>query len=490
MVDFIGGAGRSLFAGPARVARSIVHGVRNAGLSLRGVRVLTGRRMKTRVSFCSKSTWLTGASQALSLALLVAAMGRTGLGADGPSSAQGIPGLSPADEKFLDELERASFRFFWEAADSQTGLVKDRSRADGADPRDVASIAATGFGLTALCIADERGFVPHDQPLERVRTTLRFLHDRLPNEHGFFYHFVRLRTGERVWQCELSSIDTAILLCGVLTCRQHFGGPEIQQLSRKIYERVDWAWMLNGTDTLSHGWKPETGFLKARWDAYCELMMLYLLALGSPTHPIAGECWDAWRRPKLTYEGLTFVYCAAPLFVHQYSHAWFDFRGQRDRYADYFQNSVLATKAHRLFCLNLRDRFPQFGTNLWGITASDSAEGYVAWGGPPEVGKLDGTLVPCATGGSLPFVLPECLAVLHTMRDRFGERVWKRYGFVDAFNPHTVWTAPDVIGIDVGITLVMAENARTGVIWNTFMKNPEVQEGMKRAGFRPGVGPR
>lgn len=399
--------------------------------------------------------------------------------------------LSRADESFLDRLQLASFRFFWEAADPQTGLVKDRCLADGQkDPRDIASIAATGFGLTALCIGDQRGFLPAGQARERVLTTLRFLRHRLPHEHGFFYHFVNMRSGERVWRCELSSIDTALLLCGVLTCRQYFADSEIQQLAREIYERVDWVWMLNGAMTLSHGWKPESGFLKARWDSYCELMMLYLLALGSPTHPIASECWDTWKRPQFTYEGLTFVYCRAPLFIHQYSHAWFDFRGQRDRHADYFENSVSATKAHRLFCLNQRKRFPQFGTNLWGITASDSAKGYVAWGGPPEVGKLDGTLVPCAAGGSLPFLPPECLKVLRTMQDRFGDRVWKRYGFVDAFNPHTGWTAPDVIGIDAGITLLMAENARTGFVWRTFRKNPEVRTAMKRAGFRPVVGQR
>jgi hypothetical protein len=392
--------------------------------------------------------------------------------------------LAPADEKFLDELERASVLFFWEAASPETGLVKDRSRADGPDPRKVASIAATGFGLTALCIADQRKFLTHDQARARTRATLQFLWQGLPHEHGFFFHFINVRNGERVWQCELSSIDTALLLCGVLTCRQHFVEPEIRRLAQQIYERLDWPWMLNGEKVFAHGWKPESGFLKARWDHYCELMMLYLLALGSPTHPAPADTWHAWKRPKYEYEGLAYIYCEAPLFVHQYSHAWFDFRGQQDSYADYFENSVRATKAHRLFCLNLRQRFPQFSNDLWGISASDSAQGYAVWGGPPEHGRLDGTLVPCAVAGSLPFLPAETIGVLRTTRARFGERVWKRYGFVDAFNPHTNWFAPDVIGIDVGITLLMAENIRTGFVWERFMKNDEMRRAMQRAGFR------
>jgi hypothetical protein len=396
---------------------------------------------------------------------------------------RGQEALSAADHAFLDEVERASFRFFWESARPETGLVKDRSQADGQDTREVASIAATGFGLTALCIADERRFMPRGEVRNRVLATLRFLWDQLPQEHGFYYHFINFRTGERLWKCELSSIDTGILLCGVLTCGQHFQEPAIRDLAKKIYERVDWAWMMAGRPWLSHGWKPESGFLKSSWDNYCELMMLYLLGMGSPTHPIPPETWSAWKRPWFEYEGIRYVNPSAPLFIHQYSHAWFDFRGKRDAFTDYFENSVLATKAHRLFCIRLRERFPHFGEDLWGITASDSARGYRAWGGPPEQDKLDGTLVPAAAGGSLSFLPRECISVLRNMRDRFGERVWKRYGFVDAFNPETEWFAPDVIGIDAGITLLMAENARSQFVWKTFMKNKDVQAGMARAGF-------
>ena len=190
----------------------------------------------------------------------------------------------------------------------------------------MSSIAATGFGLAALCIGDSRGYKSSADIKERVRTTLRFLANQLPNEHGFFYHFVDMNTGARVGKCELSSVDTTILLCGVLTARQYFNDAEIQDLATTIYNRVDWAWMLNGGSTLSMGWMPESGFLSGRWDHYCELMMIYLLAIGSPTHPIPPASWEAWSRPTITYQGITYISGNDPLFAHQYSHAWFDFR--------------------------------------------------------------------------------------------------------------------------------------------------------------------
>jgi len=397
--------------------------------------------------------------------------------------------LDRGDDAFLVELARTGCLYFWENADPRTGLVKDRNRTDGPDERTIGSIAATGFGLTALCLAHERRWLPRSAVEERVRATLRFLRHELPAQHGFFYHFVDIRTGERLWKCEVSSIDTGLLLCGVLTCRQHFRDAEIRRLAGEIYKRVDWTWLLTTNHTLSHGWKPENGMLKNDWDAYCELMLLYLLAMGSPTYPIAADSWQAWRRPWVEYEGLRFIgtptNALAPLFVHQYSHAWFDFRGRRDVWTNYFENSVAATEAHRRFCGGLRQRFPHFGEELWGITASDSARGYVVWGGPPEHGPLDGTLVPCASGGSLPFLPRETLRTLRVMRERWGQRTWGRYGFVDAFNPATGWVNKDVIGIDVGITVLMAENARNGWVWKTFMNNPEMEAAMGRAGFQP-----
>jgi hypothetical protein len=389
--------------------------------------------------------------------------------------------ISKSDEQFLDELQRASFLFFGESAHPKTGLVKDRSKADGQDSRQIASIAATGFGLTALCIGHEREYAARPDIEARVLNTLRFLWNGLPHERGFFYHFVNYTNGERAWKCELSSIDTAILLCGVLTARQHFKTPEIRRLAEQVYHRVDWRWMLRGTNVLSHGWKPESGFLDSNWDHYCELLMLYLLAIGSPHHGVPAETWHAFTRPVFEYKGHKFISSKDPLFIHQYSHAWFDFRNRRDKYADYFENSVAATKAHKQFCLDLP--YPHFGHDMWGITASDSAKGYRAWGGPPEHGGLDGTLVPCAAAGSLPFLPEQTIRVLRAMRTQYGDRIWKRYGFIDAFNPQSGWYAPDVIGIDVGITMLMAENLRTEFVWRTFMKNPEPQRAMNAVGL-------
>ena len=392
--------------------------------------------------------------------------------------------LSRDDDAFLEVLERASFQFFLDNTHPNTGLVRDRSRVDGQEKREVASIAAAGFGLSAQCIAAERGWMAQEEARVRVLTALRFLRDHLPNEHGFFFHFINWRTGERVWKCELSSIDTALLLAGVLTCRSYFADPEIREAAGVIYDRVDWNWMGQGALLLRMGWKPEDGFLTSTWDTYSEHMLLYLLAIGANRHALAPESWRAWRRPEFEYGGLQYLTnLDAPLFIHQYSHAWFDFRGVRDAFADYFENSVKATRAHRQFCLDLRGQFPHFSDDLWGITASDSARGYLAWGGPPQQGPLDGTLVPCAAAGSLPFLPSESLRCLKTMRGRFGDRIWSRYGFVDAFNPASGWTAPDVIGIDVGITLLMAENLRTGFIWRQFMKNREARRAMELAGF-------
>ncbi len=396
--------------------------------------------------------------------------------------------FSLEDEVFLEEIEQASFRYFWEQASPYTGLVKDRSQVNGSDPRVVASIAATGFGLTALCIAERRGWLKSGQARDRVRAALRYLWEWMPQQRGFFFHFVNMHNGERAFDSEVSSIDTALLLCGVLSCRAYFDDPEIYKLATQINQRVDWNWMRNGGETLSHGWKPESGFLRARWSSYCELMMMYLLGLGSLEHPLPPETWEAWGRPMYEYKSIRYVGAHAPLFVHQYSHAWFDFRRCRDRHANYYRNSVLATQVHKTWCLSLADSYPYFSEDLWGITASDSARGYVVWGGPPPMGPIDGTVVPCAAGGSLPFLPQETLRVLYTIRQRYGDRAWRRYGFVDAFNPKTGWYARDVIGIDAGITLLMAENARTSFVWDTFMRNEEVRRGMERAGFHPESG--
>lgn len=391
--------------------------------------------------------------------------------------------LTDADRDFLYELECLTFRYFWEQANPATGLIKDRCNIRTADQGVVASIAATGFGLTALCIAEQEGFILRDQAIERVTTTLRSLWKKLPNHRGFFYHWANINTGERIWDSEISSVDTAILLCGVLTCREHFHDAEVTRIANEVFNRVDWTWLSEDTTLLAHGWTPEFGFLPVRWDFYSELMMMYLLALGSGSHPLRPETWNAWKRLTFEYDGLRYIGSFAPLFVHQYSQAWFDFRGKRDRYADYFQNSVIATDVHRRFCVELSAQFPTYSDDLWGITASDSEKGYVIWGGPPAVGPIDGTVVPSASAGSLPFLPQPAMRVLRTIRSRH-ERAWCQYGFVNAFNPIKNWYDSEVVGIDTGITMLMAENVRTGFVWNTFMRTPEAQRGMDRAGFK------
>jgi hypothetical protein len=399
-----------------------------------------------------------------------------------PAGAPAPSALSPADDQFLQELEQACLHFFLEQI-SPIGLVRDRFNVRTSTGNSAASISATGFGLTALCIGHSRGLIALADVQRRVLITLRALWKTVPVHRGFFYHWADMNTGGRVWEAEVSSVDTAILLCGILTCREYFANPEIRRLAHMIFNRVDWTWLSEDTALLPHGWTPEGGFLPYRWQHYSELMMMYLLGLGSYSHPLRVETWQAWKRSTFEYAGLRYIGSFAPLFVHQYSQAWFDFRNQRDQYADYFQNSVIATEVHRRFCLELRNQFSDYSDDLWGITASDSEKGYVVWGGPPALGPIDGTIVPSATGGSLPFLPQPTVRVLRTIKERYSG-AWSRYGFVNAFNPLTNWYDTDVIGIDTGITMLMAENARTGFVWNTFMKNAEARRGMQRAGFK------
>jgi hypothetical protein len=209
-------------------------------------------------------------------------------------------------------------------------------------------------------------------------------------------------------------------------------------------------------------------------------MMMNLLAIGSPTHPVAPETWDAWTRKKISFGGFEYIGGADPLFVHQFSHAWFDFRNKQDRFADYFANSILATRAHLAWCISLGK---PYSADYWGITASDSAHGYTAWGGPPGEGQIDGSVVPCAAAGSLPFMPTDCLRTLRFLKDKYGKYAWGRYGFCDALHPNAQWYDPDVLGIDLGISVLMAENLRSGFVWNTFNKNPEVIRSFQLAGF-------
>jgi hypothetical protein len=392
----------------------------------------------------------------------------------------------------LEEIARRSFAYFNDWTHPRSGLVWDRVDAAGDKPGEVASAAATGFGLTALCIADARGWLPPGEAYRRVERALRFLADESPHVRGFYYHFVDPETGERRWTSELSSIDTALLIAGVITCRQHWPETSIRELADRIISRVEWPWMLQEDGTLSMGWTPEGGFLSARWGWYNELMILLLLGLAAPEHALPADAWHAWKRePVITYGPYTFIQCP-PLFTHQYSHAWIDFQGRRDAYADYFLNSALATRAQLLWSMDLQPQFPAWNERVWGLSASDSRKGYAAWGGPPPtVDPLpDGSIVPYAVAGSMPFAPEICTPSLLHQREAFADAAWGRYGFVSAFDPHDGWSARAHLGIDVGITLLMLENWRSGFVWKKFMSYPPISNALERAGFvrkRPGL---
>ncbi|MEO8574507.1 MAG: glucoamylase family protein, partial [Pyrinomonadaceae bacterium] len=400
--------------------------------------------------------------------------------------------ISSADDAFLDDLQKREFQYFWDHSDPKTGLTLDRTRTDGTPPpageshHKVASIASTGFALSGYCIAADRGWVPAAEAKERTRNTLDFFANRQEQKNGWFYHFVDQESGDRRWKSELSSIDTALLLGGVLTVKNCFkDDKEIVALADKIYDRVDFRWMLNGDPSLpSHGWRPESGFIPNRWHDYSEQMILYLLAIGSPRSAIPARSWYAWERTWQEYRQYKYLAAVSPLFIHQFSHAWVDFRNRRERLSpnvDYFENSIKATMAQRQFFIDvLSKEFPNYSANIWGLTASDSAKGYVAWGAPPRHPDTDGTVVPYAAAGSLMFTPDISLAALKEMKRVYGEKVYGRYGFADAFNPQTGWVNPDVIGIDLGIALLSIENLRSGKVWYWFMQNDEIRRAMRR----------
>jgi hypothetical protein len=429
---------------------------------------------------------------AIVLSVLLAVSGvASGAIADQPSSPTNgdqVAPISPADRAFVEDLEHRSFVYFWEQADHDTGLVMDRARLDGGrakgPSRDIASTAATGFGLTAICIGAERGWITKKEAADRVRATLEFFASKADQEHGWFYHWMDASTGDRKWDSETSSIDTAFLLAGVLTAAQYFSDDfEIPRLASVIYDRVDFQWMLDGDSLLlSNGWRNGKGFIKNKWDTYCELGLLYVLAIGSPTHPIPAESWYAWQRPYYQYGSYDFV-SGGPLFTHQYSQAWIDFRNRRDRgFLNFFLNSVKATRANERYCLSL-DLPNTFGKDIWGITASDGPKGYRIYGEIKAFDPVDGTVAPAAAGGSLMFTPDISIPALKAIHEHFGDRVFGRYGFVDGYNPTLGWFDTDVVGIDVGITLLSAENLLTGDVWHWFMANDAASHAMDLIGF-------
>ena len=399
--------------------------------------------------------------------------------------------ISPQDDAFLEDMQRRSFQYFWDHTNPANGLTLDRAGTDGKPkPKShnaykIASTAASGFALSGYCIAADRGWMPKSEVRARTKNALDFFANRAFQKNGWFYHWMDYDTGERRWNSEISSIDTALLLGGVLTVRNCFNDDkEIVRLADQIYARVDFTWMLNGDPyLLSHGWRPESGWIPNRWNDYSEQMLLYILAIGSPTHPIPARSWNTVKRDWREYGGYSYIAAVSPLFIHQFSHAWVDFRNRREKrppYLDYFENSVNATHAQQKFFADvLSKQFPKYSTTMWGMTASDSEHGYLAWGAPPRDDQTDGTIVPCAPAGSLMFAPEITLPVLKEIKTKYGEKVYGRYGFADAFNPHNGWVNPDVIGIDLGISLVSAENLRSGKIWYWFMQNDEIRRALK-----------
>ncbi len=400
------------------------------------------------------------------------------------------------DEAFINFVEATAFDYFWYEANPKNGLIKDRSTTGSAS-----SIAAVGFGLSALTVGVDRGWLTREEAVERVLTTLEFFWNspqsaeaaNVTGYKGFYYHFLNMDTGMRSGTTELSTIDTALLMAGVIHAGEYFDGADedelrIRNLADSLYLRVEWDWAQPRPPRIGHGWRPESGFIPFDWGGYNEAMIVYLLAFGSPTHGITSNAWTNWVSSYnfATYYGYQFV-VFPPLFGHQYTHAWFDFRGIQDAYMrardlDYFENSRRATLANRAYAIDNPKNYPHYGENIWGLTASDVPTGYAARGAPPAQND-DGTIAPTAAGGSFPFTPEESLAALREMYKQYRTQIWWYYGFRDAFNPPAQWFASAHLGIDQGPIVLMIENHRTGAIWEKFMQNEYVQAGLQKAGF-------
>lgn len=440
-------------------------------------------------------------------------------------------GTPASDEAFLDDVQRRTFQFFWETAHPQTALTPDRWPSGSHS-----SIAAVGFGLTSYCIGAERGWVERDAAAQRTLRSLRFFADspQSPDAdgaagfRGFYYHFLLMDSGRRWRRCELSSIDTALLMMGVVAAREYFDGDgaderAIRQLADQLYLRVEWDWMQPRPPLVGMAWSPESGdFGRADYRGYDEAMFLYVLAMGSPTHAIDTAAWEAFTAD---YEWAEFYGQEhanfAPLFGHQYAACWIDPRGLQDGYLrgkgiDYFENSRRATLAQRAYAIDNPNGWRDYGPNLWGLTACDGpANGarryngrdtrfwtYFARGAAAGDIRDDGTIAPTAAGGSTPFTPRESIAALKEMRRRYGDHLYGDYGFRDAFNPSfrfadastktgaidpkLGWFGHDYLGIDQGPILLMIENHRTGFVWDLVSKNPWVRSGLRRAGFTGG----
>jgi hypothetical protein len=482
---------------------------------------------------------------AVTAALVVGAGCARGAASAAPATPVPVPSapgarFTPTGEQsaFLDTLGRRTFDWFWETTNPRNGLTPDRWPT-----KSFSSVAAVGFALTAYPVGVERGWITREQARDRVLTTLRFFWQApqgaattdVTGHRGFFYHFLDMETGRRFARVELSTIDTALLLAGALTSREYFdradaGDSTVRALADSLYFRADWDWARAGRPLVSMGWHPEpnlpnhdaNGFILSDWRGYMESMLLYVLALGSPTHPVPDGSWAEWARTYRwdTFHGQQFVQFA-PLFGHQYSHLWIDFRGiqdpyMRDRGIDYFENSRRATLSQRAYAMANPGRWRDYSGEVWGLTASDgpldstlTIDGaprtfhtYWARGAGTDELNDDGTIAPTAAGGSIAFAPEVVVPSLLAMRRRYGDDLFGRYGFLDAFNPTlrtpgprlqhgrivpgTAWFDTDYLGIDQGPILAMLENHRTELVWRLMRKNPHVIRGLCKAGFAGG----
>ncbi len=419
-----------------------------------------------------------------------------------------------SDEALVLRLQGAAFSYLIDYADEATGLVADTSR-----PGSPCSIAVVGFALSAYPVAVRNGWLTRRQAAERALRVLRFLADGPQDESrdamgykGFFYHFLDMKTGRRVWQCELSLIDTALLMAGILVAGCYFDGrgeeSEIRSLADALYRRVDWRWAQNGTAGLSQGWKPEHGFLHYGWEGYNEAMILYVLGLGSPTFPLTASCYDTW---SLTYQwenllGRNVLY-SGPLFTHLFSHAWIDFRGIRDAFmreknSDYFENTKSAIAIHREYGERNPYGFEGYGRECWGVTAGDGPSvaalrqngrdrrfyGYMSRGVP--YGPDDGTLSPWAMLATLPFTPDAALSGTRHLLEHYPQ-VCPGGRFSSGFNPTlpvdgSGWLSEGWYGLDQGLIAMSLENHRSGLIWEIVRGCGYVRDGLVRAGFEGG----
>lgn len=397
-------------------------------------------------------------------------------------------------DEFLDLLGAAAFDYFRFEINPANGLIRDRTTRSSK-----CSIAAVGFGLSAYCSGVERGWWSREAALARTLKALRTFLELPQGEgtvgtagyRGWFYHFLEMDTGLRSWKCELSSIDTVLFLAGALDARAFFDRDTPDEIALRsvvdrLVGRVDWAWMADGQDTFSMGWHPEHGFIKSHWKGYNEGMILYLMALGSTSE--APVTWDAWTRSYswTEYQGSQYV-GFPPLFGHQFSHCWIDFRGRTDAYmrgkgSDYFENSRRATLAQRAFAIANPNKFPGYGAEVWGFSPSDTPAGYVAYGAPPAEND-HGSIAPTASGGSVAFAPEVCIPTLRRIYEEQRPNLWGPYGFRDAFNPGKNWYATDTLGIDQGPILLMIENLKGRGPWARFANNDRYKRGMDKAGF-------